>query len=302
MKHRYLGTNFVLAAVVALVIAVQSAGRLAAQAPASTMCDKALAQITADDFTGDRFTFCVIGDTRVPGLAEVFPQNLREMNLLDPAFVIDVGDLSMMGYTDDVSAIHRGWDEFSEVCAASRVPLVPVVGNHDVWDWQSRAIYRERIGPLAFSFSYGNAHFICLDTEEPGQKYNIGPAQLRWLQKDLEAHRSAAHIFVFMHQPKWDTTRWLSEVHPLLEKYPVKAVFAGHDHIYRKDVVDDIPCFVTGGGGAELSGSGMVVGAGSFYHFMHVSVKGNQLTFAVVKTGGVASEDVVTGKTYTPVE
>ena len=34
---------------------------------------------------------------------------------------------------------------------------------------------------------------------------------------------------------------------------------------------------------------------GGFYHFLHVSVKGDQVRFAVVKTGGIESEDVVTG-------
>ncbi len=81
---------------------------------------------------------------------------------------------------------------------------------------------------------------------------------------------------------------------PLLKKYNATAMFAGHDHIYRKDVVDDIPCFVTGGGGAEIGS-----GEGSFHHFMYVSVKGEQVNFAVVKTGGVVSEEIVTGQTIT---
>ncbi len=292
MTYRRFRVILAAGAALGLAVATGAFGPVGAEAVTATMCDEALAEIESDGFIGDRFTFCVIGDTRVPGLAEIFPQNLREMNLLDPAFIIDVGDL-IPGYTGNVSAINRQWDDFARVCAASQVPLVPVVGNHDVRDWQSRAIYRQRIGPLAFSFSYGNAHFICLDTEEPGHTNNIGPAQLRWLKGDLEAARSAAHIFVFMHKPIWAyDANWLRDVHSLLMKYPVKAVFAGHEHVYRKDVVDDIPCFVTGGGGAEIGS-----GKGGFYHFMHVSVKGERVNFAVVKTGGVASEEIVTGKT-----
>jgi len=284
----------VMLAVVAGIAVLAPVGQLPADSGSATMYDEALAEIESDGLIGDRFTFSVIGDTRVPGLAEIFPQMLGEMNLLAPAFIFDVGDL-IMGYTDDVSAINREWDDFARVCATSQVPFVPVVGNHDVWDWQSRAIYRQRIGPLAFSFSYGNAHFICLDTEEPGHTSNIGPAQLRWLKEELEASRSATHIFVFMHRPIWAyESNWLSEVHPLLVKYPVKAVFVGHEHVYRKDVVDDIPCFVTGGGGATPD-----PGKGGPYHFMHVSVKGEQVNFAVVKRGGVVSEEIVTGQTIT---
>ena len=204
----YRRFRVILAAGVALVLAVTTgaSGPVGAEAETATMYTSALAQIESDGFTGARFTFCVIGDTRVPGLAEIFPQNLREMNLLDPAFIIDVGDL-IWGINDDVSAVNRQWDDFVEACAASQVPLVPVAGNHDVWDWWSRALYRQRIGPLGFSFSYGNAHFICVDTEETGYTRDYGgqisPAQLRWLKEDLEAHRNVTNIFVFMHKPIW---------------------------------------------------------------------------------------------------
>jgi len=208
-------------------------------AQSATMCAEALARIEQESFTGDRFTFCILGDTRVPGLAKIFPQNIKEMNLLDPSFIIDVGDL-IPGYTGDAILIQRQWDDFLKVTAASRVPLVPVVGNHDVWDHQSLAIYKHRIGPV-------------------------------WA----------------------DESNWLAEVHPLLKQYPVKAVFAGHIHIYRKDVVNGIPCFITGGGGAEI---GSNPEAGDFYHFLHVSVKGDQVHIAVIKTGGIESEDVVTGQ------
>lgn len=268
------------------VVAVGLTSQPAVQS--ATMYEEALARIEQDGFTGDRFTLCVLGDTRVPGLAKIFPQNIKEMNLLDPSFIVDVGDL-IPGYTADTARIHRQWDDFLKVATASRIPLVPVVGNHDVWGRQSQAIYKQRIGPVAFSFDYGNSHFICLTTEQPGYVSNISPAQRRWLREDLEAHSDATHIFVFMHKPIWASESWLAEVHPLLKNYPVKAVFAGHDHIYRKDMVDDIPCIVTGGGGAELY-------AGEFYHFLHISVKGEDVQFAVIKTGNIESVDVVTGQ------
>jgi len=304
VDHRRLRTVLVLATVVALVIVAWPTAELAAEAPAPRMYDKALAAIKADAFAGDRFTFCVIGDTQPPGRA-VFLESIKEMNLLAPAFIIDVGD--MISYPGgSVEAIHSRWDEFLSLCAALRVPFFTVVGNHDVGDWRSRGIYRERMAPLAYSFSYGNAHFICLDTEEPGYSdknhERIGPAQLRWLKEDLEANKDASHVFVFMHKPIWDrgaSDRWLTEVHPLLMGYPLAAVFTGHWHYYRKSTVDGIPYFITGGGGGQLHDDpkvGYHCPEGAFHHFMHVSVKGDQIHFAVVKTGNIESEDVVTGK------
>ena len=195
-----------LATVVALVIAAWPTAELAADASAARMCVKALAAIKADALAGDRFTFCVIGDTQPPGRA-VFLESIKEMNLLAPAFIIGVGD--MISYPGgSAEAIHSRWDEFLSLCAALRVPLFPVVGNHDVGDWRSRGIYRERMAPLGYSLSYGDAHSICLDTEEPGYSdrnhERISPAQLRWLKEDVEAHKDAIHVLVFMHKPIWN--------------------------------------------------------------------------------------------------
>ena len=256
--------------------------------------NEALAVLEQEQFAGDRFSFCVLGDNQVPsGLSEIFVQGIKEMNLLDSSFIIEVGDL-IPGVAGDTAGIHREWDTFLGATSASRVPFIPVVGNHDVeGGWDYLHIYKQRIGPLAFSFDYGNSHFLCLSTEEFGQRGNIGPAQLRWLKEDIAAHQKATNIFVFMHQPIWVEayrTDWLADVHPLLKTYPVKAVFAADQHLYRKDMVDDIPCFITGGAGAEGSG---------FYHFLHVSVKGDEVKIAVVKIGNIQSGDVVTGEVIT---
>lgn len=276
------------------VVAMGLVGEPAAQA--ASLGEEALARIQQDGFTGDRFTFCVLGDSHGKGMAEVLSQNVKEMNLLDPAFIIEVGD-ALMGYTSDARAVHKEWDEFLAIVATSRVPYMLIPGNHDTWDWQSQAIFKERVGPVAFSFDYGNSHFICLTTDEPANWIDyrlayLGQAQICWLKEDLAAHSDATHIFIFVHKPTWvDKSNWLAEIHPLLTQYPVKALFAGHHHIYRKDVVDGIPCFITSGGGPSVN-----PGPGGFHHFMHISVKGDQVRFAVVKTGSVVSEDVVTGK------
>jgi len=296
-----------------LTVVTVTAVTVAAATPIQAQpVNEALTRLEEDGFTGDRFTFCVLGDTRhwTPiVMPEAFLKNIREMNLLDPSFIIDIGDL-IVGYTYEVplagyteeGLIHAEWDEFLATIATSRVPFIPVVGNHDVWDWRSQRIFKERVGPVTFSFDYGNSHFVCLTTEEPGHRNYITLPQLHWLEADLAAHRQATNIFVFMHEPIWGYSHigsnWLSDVQPLLLKYPVKAVFASHEHIYRKDVVDGIPCFVTGGGGAELGGGakGGAQNPGAFHHFLHVSVKGDQMHIAVVKTGNIESEDVVTGQ------
>jgi len=280
-------------AVVALVTAVGLGGPADADG-VPTLTAQALTALEPGPPTPEVFNFCVLGDTRVPGLAEVFPRNVREMNLLCPSFIVDVGDL-IPGYTSDASAINRQWDEFDAVVATSQAPLIPVVGNHDCWDWQSRRIYRQRMGPPAFSFDYGNSHFVCLDSEEPGHINQIGPAQLEWLEQDLQRHAGYEHLFVFVHRPLWTmgNSNWKSEVHPLLLEHNVSAVFAGHVHIYLFQRIDGVPYYITGGGGAELH-------LGSFYHFLHVAVRDDRFTTAVVKTGNLEKEDFLLEETAAP--
>ena len=62
------------------------------------------------------------------------------------------------------------------------------------------AIYREYWGDLFFTFTYENARFIVLNSDQVGEDRSIVGQQLQWLNK-LLAENKQSHTFVFMHRP-----------------------------------------------------------------------------------------------------
>lgn len=246
----------------------------------------------------EAFTFAVCGDTRT-GIS-VFKQQRDEINLLAPDFVINHGDF-IEGH-DDVRA-EKMWDEFDGIVKEFTVPFVMVVGNHDIWSHSSRAIYERRYGKTYYSFNHKGAHFIALDSEvldEAGSYINrIDKNQLDWLKQDLAANQNAAPIFVFVHKPLWQdihveegaSAHWMRDIHPLLAKHGVSAVFAGHMHTYIKfPAIDGVDYYVTGGGGAPLAAYGT---QGNFYHYCFVTVRNKDYNVAVIKPGSVNSDTIV---------
>ena len=72
------------------------------------------------------------------------------------------------------------------------------MGNHDV---QNRMLYQGWYGPTYYSFAYGPAYFIFLDTEI--ETCAIDAPQRSMLERALQAalqDDAARHIFIFMHK------------------------------------------------------------------------------------------------------
>lgn len=232
------------------------------------------------------FTFVVIGDTR-PGLTTdpddpaavsiIYLEHILWINRLRPDFTINVGDI-VKGYnTKEPGLLERQLDAFDRAGMLFKQPYYMVVGNHEVWDAYSQAIYTRRYGPLYYSFDHKQCHFTVLSAEPAREESAIDANQLAWLEKDLAGAQDARFRFVFLHRPFWSggprygktTDQWRQQVHPLLLQHKVDTVFAGHDHYYEYSDIDGVRCLITGGGGAELRGTRIV---GGFHHFLKVEV------------------------------
>ncbi len=88
--------------------------------------------------------------------------------------------------------------------------------------------YTKHLGPPRWSFSYGGVHFVGLDwATKKGEAYEEGvsPTAVKWLAEDLAAVPAGQRILVFTHFPMGDEGLW-----PLLAKYKVTQIFAGHTH------------------------------------------------------------------------
>jgi hypothetical protein len=103
-----------------------------------------------------------------------------------------------------------------------------------------------------YSFDHGPVHFICLDTNTPGNFDDApgGGGMVDWLQADLHACTSD-WIIAFMHQGpytkgkshdsdvEYGMRRTRDHILPLLENYGVDLVLYGHSHVYERSGLID---------------------------------------------------------------
>jgi hypothetical protein len=252
----------------------------------------------------NEFQFVVIGDTRPTFESDNF-RNFEELagkiNVLQPAFVVNLGDL-IYGYAP--RSKEKQWDKYQEVVREIAEPYYQLPGNHDTHSKEARRIYVRRFGKCYQSFDYGGCHFVLLDNTKAERWGYLGPEQLAWLKKDLKTNRSGP-AFVFMHFPVWEPERvkneyyefWTQTLHPLFKQARVRAVFAGHYHSYGPSrEFDGIRYFITGGGGAELIPDYRK--SGGEHHFVKVKVFGEDFDIRVVTERGEltdAAADVMGG-------
>ncbi len=126
---------------------------------------------TSENFLNNpkNFQFVIIGD-RTGGANQqgTFAMAMDQINLLQPEFVINVGDL-IEGYSDDKSEINAMWDEADSIVGKLQMPFFRTIGNHDVGIPVTKEVWLERYGVDYYSFKYDDVLFMVLNTED-GQR------------------------------------------------------------------------------------------------------------------------------------
>jgi hypothetical protein len=240
-------------------------------------------------------------------------------------------DSSFLIHAGDVAYFHGSHTDFQlnhfNICnfLLNSVPFFPVPGNHDYETEDARPYLSIHALPTAsvppqdagryYSFDWGDAHFVFLDSNIPLQQSVRGEGQmLAWLDNDLKQTRQPWRIATIHHSPyatglnAGDPLSLLVRQHvcPILEANGVQVVFGGHEHSYQRThplrsgtavAPNAGTVYITaGGGGAFLyplvPGEHVAFGK-SQHHYLRVEVTGSQLTVTAKGDDGSLIDNTV---------
>jgi len=149
---------------------------------------------TSDAFNDDPmdFQFVIIGDrTGGANVLGTFKMAVDQINLLQPEFVINVGDL-IEGYSDDSAELHAEWADADGMLETLDMPFFRTPGNHDIANMTAQQVWRERFGATHYHFVYKNVLFIVLDSEDPPRAAPEGMKEKIDLYNRLQTEDPAA--------------------------------------------------------------------------------------------------------------
>ncbi len=189
----------------------------------------------ASDASDNQFTFSVIGDSRS------LPDEWKKIAeaTFDTDFTLFLGDIIASGSS---ASDWQTWFEYGDKFV-SRELVYHTVGNHDRDDSPSAfdnfmGLYTQPGNELYYSFTYGNAVFICLNSE-----YASNTDQYNWLLSTLETNKDQTWKIVFFHRPFYTAPSHIGEMDgyfntwwKAFDDYGVDLIFNGHTHNYQRTV------------------------------------------------------------------
>jgi hypothetical protein len=243
----------------------------------------------------DTFHFVVVSDRTGGHRARIFSEAVEQINLLQPAFVISVGDL-IEGYTKDTGKLAEEWKEFQTYTHKLQMPFFYVPGNHDLANASQTEVWKERFGRRYYHFLYKDVLFLAVSSEDPyegKEDSQLSKEQVEYFQKVLSENRGVRWTMVCLHKPMWThknlpTNGWL-DIEKALQARPY-TVFAGHVHRYQKFVRQGMNYYqlATTGGGSKLRG----LDYGEFDHIVWVTMNKQGPMLANVMLDGIYPEDL----------
>jgi 3',5'-cyclic AMP phosphodiesterase CpdA len=251
----------------------------------------------------DAFRFVVVSDRTGGHRPGVFSRAVRMINLLQPEFVMSVGDL-IEGYSEDPGQWALEWSEFETNVDRLQMPFFFCTGNHDMSNLPMSENWKRKFGRSYYSFRYRNVLFVILNSEEPRPEeaiYRFSPEQQEWLRQTLAKNADVRWTFVFFHKPVWREAMgdpvaqgWTPIEDALAAGDRRYTVFVGHEHNYAKFIRHGRDYFMlaTTGGGSKMRG----IEYGEFDHVAWVTMKEGGPVIANILLDGVQPNDVRTSR------
>ena len=258
---------------------------------------------------GDDFSFAVIGDRSGRPQADYFEQSIKKANMLNPDFIMSVGDFIRGISVEDQSEefVRMQWQEVTPAVEKSRSPFFYVVGNHDIGPREERwpevhdigeKVWKELFGVTYYYFIRRGVLFLCLHSTDPFE--DIGDEQLAWAIETLKQHEDVRWTMIFMHRPE----TWLSDNFAKLEEalyHRNYTVFAGDNHMYtryHRNGRKYIQCG-TSGGDYNVSKGSRGVNFGEVHHITWVSFQDGEPQITAIELDGIRYDDWVTVNSLT---
>ena len=202
----------------------------------------------------------------VGGDAYFYLSVLRKMNGLiascDPDFVVVGGDIA---YTNGRRAIFkgRGWEikrwrtflkEWKKQMVTSDgrlIPIVPVLGNHDVKQISLKPIPHHFLFYELFALPEKGIPYRVIDAGDylslflldSGHNYHIEGQQAGWLKKTLSERENIPYKMAAYHVAAYPSVypytgvapqKIRSQWNPLFERYHLNIAFEHHNHAYKR--------------------------------------------------------------------
>jgi len=228
----------------------------------------------------DTFRFVVLGDRTGGAQPGIYEQVWQEATAEGPKFVVTVGD-TIEGLND--ATVETEWEAVEQILAPyRRYTLYLAPGNHDIWSEKSeRAFQKHTRHAPHYSFDYEQAHFTVLDNSRSEQ---FSPDELKFLEKDLQAHAAQPVKFIVSHRPSWLMDVMFANpnfaVHRLAKKYGVQYVIAGHVHELLHVDLDGVTYLSMASAGGHLRASKKYED-GWFFGYALVRVNGRDVKFQI---------------------
>lgn len=165
---------------------------------------------------------------------------VHQMKTHDAEFCLFVGDLADNGTPAQLGAVR-------DVFGTLKVPVYPVIGNHDHLTQTDRSAYLDLFpSRLNYRFEHRGWQFIGLDSSEGQHAQNtmVSTDTLGWLDQSLPALDKKKPIVLFTHFPMGPDVRYRPKnADAVLERFRefnLQAVYNGHYHAFTERSIGNI--------------------------------------------------------------
>lgn len=194
-------------------------------------------------------TFAALGDAR--SNPKIWGSIAAEVLRFKPQFILHTGDIVVNGNDYEI------WDtQFASPAGEflATIPCFYTFGNHENNVSMLDMLFGFPGGKRNYSQVIGPVQVFAMDRSS---NWGKGSTNLVTMEKEL-SESTAEFILAFTHPPAWSSGAHGNDIlgkdvhFPILERYGVTALIAGHDHCYERLEPGNTTMLITGGGGATL--------------------------------------------------